>query len=72
MGRALVPVRPCATGTPRPYTTAELGYAVALVALHESSPAGRPKPRLLDRVRATLGTRHDSRRTEEAYAWIDR
>jgi hypothetical protein len=32
-----------------------------------------PKPRLLDRVRAALRTRHYSRRTEEAYvAWIRR
>lgn len=32
-----------------------------------------PKPRLLDRVRSTLRTRHYSRRTEEAYvAWIRR
>ena len=42
-------------------------------AIHETSPAGPPKPRLLDRVRAALRTRHYSTRTEEAYvAWIRR
>lgn len=42
-------------------------------AVHETSPAGPPKPRLLDRVRVALRTRHYSRRTEEAYvAWIRR
>ena len=41
--------------------------------VHESSPAGPPKPRLLDRVRTALRTRHYSPRTEEAYvAWIRR
>ncbi len=41
--------------------------------VHENSPAGPPKPRLLDRVRAALRTRHYSPRTEEAYvAWIRR
>jgi integron integrase len=40
--------------------------------LHEA-PVDAPKPRLLDRVRAALRTRHYSRRTEEAYvAWIRR
>ena len=33
----------------------------------------RPEPRLLDRVRAAIRTRHYSRRTEEAYvSWIRR
>jgi integron integrase len=42
-------------------------------AVHESSSAGPPKLRLLDRVRAALRTRHYSRRTEEAYvAWMRR
>jgi integron integrase len=42
-------------------------------AVRETSPAGPPKPRLLDRVREVLRTRHYSRRTEEAYlAWIRR
>ncbi len=42
-------------------------------AVRESSPVDGPKPRLLDRVRAALRTRHYSGRTEEAYvAWIRR
>ena len=42
-------------------------------AVHETSAAGPPKPRLLDRVRAALRLRHYNRRTEEAYvAWIRR
>ena len=43
----------------------------SVFAVHESRPAGPPKPRLLDRVRAAIRIRHYSRRTEEAYvAWI--
>ncbi len=43
------------------------------LAVREAGPAGAPKPRLLDRVRAALRTRHYSRRTEHAYiAWIRR
>lgn len=39
----------------------------------EGTPTEPPKPRLLDRVRATLRLRHYSRRTEQAYvAWIRR
>lgn len=39
--------------------------------IREAGPA--PEPRLLDRVRAAIRTRHYSRRTEEAYvAWIRR
>ena len=42
-----------------------------LLAVRESEPA--LKPRLLDRVRAAIRTRHYSRRTEDAYvAWIHR
>ena len=41
-------------------------------ALQAVSPAG-PPPRLLDRVRQALQTRHYSRRTEKAYVgWIRR
>ena len=44
-----------------------------LSAVHETSPAAPPKPRLLDRVRTALRARHYSPRTEEAYvAWIRR
>ena len=43
------------------------------LAVHETSPAEAAKPRLLDRVRAALRSRHYSRRTEEAYvSWIRR
>lgn len=42
-------------------------------AVHEPDAPGARAPRLLDRVRAALRTRHYSRRTEEAYvAWIKR
>lgn len=45
----------------------------ALAAVHEAGRAEAPKPRLLDRVRATLRLRHYSLRTEEAYvAWMRR
>ena len=41
--------------------------------LRAVSPAGPPPPRLLDRVRQALQTRHYSRRTEKTYvAWIRR
>ena len=44
-----------------------------LFAVRETPRAEPPKPRLLDRVREALRTRHESRRTEEAYvAWIRR
>jgi hypothetical protein len=43
------------------------------LAVHETSPVEPPKPRLLDRVRAAVRSRHYSHRTEEAYvAWIRR
>jgi hypothetical protein len=42
-------------------------------ALRETDQAGPSKPRLLDRVREAVRTRHYSRRTEKAYvAWIRR
>ena len=41
--------------------------------VRESSPPPPPKPRLLDRVREAVRTRHYSRRTEKAYVhWIRR
>ncbi len=47
--------------------------AGAAWAFGELTPMPPPKPRLLDRVRATLRMRHYSRRTEQAYvAWIRR
>jgi len=62
-------------------TSAPLSYAAVgechrprtMDVVHETAPPGPPKPRLLDRVREALRTRHYSRRTEEAYvAWIRR
>src|SRR5262245_271432 len=42
-------------------------------ASRETGAPDPPKPRLLDRVRHALGTRHYSRRTEKAYVhWIKR
>ncbi len=42
-------------------------------ALRQITPAPAPPPRLLDRVRHALQTRHYSRRTEKAYVgWIRR
>ena len=42
-------------------------------AVEHSSPSGAPKPRLLDRVRQAMRTRHLSPKTEEAYVgWIKR
>ena len=47
--------------------------AHSTLAVHETSLAEAAKPRLLDRVRAARRSRHDSRRTEEAYvSWIRR
>ena len=41
------------------------------LAVREARPPDAPKPRLLDRVREALRTRHYSRRTEPAYVrWI--
>ena len=41
--------------------------------LRETGPAEAPRPRLLDRVREAIRTRHYSRRTEKAYVhWIKR
>jgi hypothetical protein len=37
--------------------------AFTTLAVHEVGAVGAPKPRLLDRVRAALRTRHYSRRT---------
>lgn len=63
-GLAGVPPRP-----PRSYAVP----APALFTVREAGPVAAPKPRLLDRVRQVLRSRHYSRRTEEAYvAWIRR
>jgi len=59
---------------PRRYTVLSEGSRRSPASAgHETSPAGPPKPRLLDRIRPALRTRHYSPRTEEAYvAWIRR
>ena len=45
----------------------------ATLAVREARLGGAPKPRLLDRVREAVRTRHYSRRTEKTYvAWIRR
>src|SRR5258705_3667237 len=41
--------------------------AFTVRAVREVGPAAAPKPRLLDRVRAAIRTRHYSSRTEQAY-----
>jgi integron integrase len=49
------------------------GALAGALGVHEAGPAGAPKPRLLDRVREAIRTRHYSRRTEKAYVhWIKR
>ncbi|MBI4610133.1 MAG: integron integrase [Candidatus Rokubacteria bacterium] len=62
--------------TSPPFSYAALGECHrpgSIYVFHETAPPGPPKPRLLDRVRQALRTRHYSRRTEEAYvAWIRR
>jgi len=55
------------------YARPSEGRRHSTLAVHETSPAEPAKPRLLDRVRTALRSRHYSRRTEEAYvAWIRR
>jgi Phage integrase, N-terminal SAM-like domain len=48
-------------------------FGYSALAVRETPTVGYPKPRLLDRVREAIRTRHYSRRTEKAYvAWIKR
>jgi hypothetical protein len=55
------------------YPVAPEGAVPGAPAVHEAGSAGAPKPRLLDRVREAVCTRHYSRRTEKAYVhWIRR
>ena len=43
------------------------------LAVHETSPFGPVKPKLLDRARDAIRTRHYSRRTEKVYVhWVRR
>jgi hypothetical protein len=54
------------------HSTRPVGGRVPWVG-RESGLPEPPKPRLLDRVRHAIETRHDSRRTEKAYVhWIKR
>src|SRR5881296_1757886 len=56
-----------------PYARPSEGRGRSRRAVHETSSAEPAKPRLLDRVRTALRSRHYSRRTESAYvAWIRR
>src|SRR5207244_1575690 len=55
------------------YAFAPCRAADQSLAVRETSPSLQPKPRLLDRVREAIRTRHYSRRTEKAYVhWIKR
>jgi hypothetical protein len=58
---------------PRAYSPVFDSPARRLLVVHEPEPGGRPRPRLLDRVRQAVRARHYSRRTEQAYVhWIKR
>jgi len=53
------------------YPILSAGALTATLAVREAGPLVAPKPRLLDRVREAIRTRHYSRRTEKAYVhWI--
>src|SRR5216683_5787044 len=55
------------------YAAIQEDAAHARLTVRETGPAEAPKPRLLDRVREAIRTRHYSRRTEKAYVdWIKR
>ena len=55
------------------YPAAQRDARTLRLAVCETGPAAAPKPRLLDRVRGEIRSRHYSRRTEKAYvAWIRR
>lgn len=63
----------CVTLAGAAYGTQSCGSGAPSLAVHETSPSIAPKPRLLDRVREAIRTRHYSRRTEKAYVhWIKR
>ncbi len=53
------------------YPIRSAGAFTATLAVRETGPVDAAKPRLLDRVRQAIRTRHYSRRTEKAYVhWI--
>jgi integron integrase len=49
------------------YPSLSAGVFRAILAVRETGPVDAAKPRLLDRVREAIRTRHYSRRTEKAY-----
>jgi hypothetical protein len=60
-------------GSPGPIVYAGTDGRRSTAAVHEASPPGASKPRLLDRVRGAIRARHYSRRTEKAsVAWTRR
>jgi hypothetical protein len=55
------------------YPILSTGVFTATLSVRETGPVDAAKPRLLDRVREAIRTRHYSRRTEKAYVhWIKR
>jgi integrase len=55
------------------YPILSAGAFTATLSVRETGPIDAAKPRLLDRVREAIRTRHYSRRTEKAYVhWIKR
>jgi len=55
------------------YPILSAGAFTATLSVRETGPVDAAKPRLLDRVREAIRTRHYSRRTEKAYVhWIKR
>jgi integron integrase len=55
------------------YPILSAGAFTAILSVRETGPVDAAKPRLLDRMREALRTRHYSRRTEKAYVhWIKR
>jgi integron integrase len=62
-----------AAGSAIPYPILSAGAFTATLAVRETGPVDAAKPRLLDRVREAIRTRHYSGRTEKAYVhWIKR
>jgi len=64
---------PLPSREPSSFTPAVASAAHGPLAVHETGPSGPSPPRLLDRVRHAISTRHYSRRTEKAYVhWTKR
>ncbi len=61
------------SSSPISYPALSGGALAATLCVRETGPAGAPKPRLLDQVRAAIRARHYSLRTEKVYVhWIKR